>query len=479
MIKPSVLRNFGIDPGQSLESINEELRRIIGYRIPHQEKLSTVVMKLAGFLPENYEKAILLPAEITKLTGSDFDVDKLFVLFPEVEDKEGVLKRVSVPYNELASGETSLASLSMKQLNNIMLESIEAIATNPAHILESLAPMDEQTLKSVRELMEAERPELVQSDEFSSSETEIAMMRRNQLGNALRGLWANFNAGASVAQYGSIRLNSKYNVLVDGVAYTETTFSRAGIPASPEVSDPAGYVNEMGSRYLSSAVDAAKEMLQYALNDTKDSFPVRVHLLTSFPDEVFIARFLNTPIIKDLTNIHADRYDSDPRMFYRAFNDVAAKWGIGKLNANGKTLSLYKAAAETGTYNLNRDELLNASETPSRDAAARDLNIRLLTNYKLWRDAGQEKTRLFKAITPDSLDGIGTIHNIESYMSKVAAYEKYTDGSVFVGDPSNQYLVGDAYGLSRGFYNMFIEAQRTMSDVFPVLGSPAVQRFKH
>ena len=84
MIREDMARKFGLEVGQDLNSLPEELRRIIGYRVPNQGKSSTVIMKIKRILPANYAKAVVVPAQITKLMGSDFDVDKLFLLFPEV-----------------------------------------------------------------------------------------------------------------------------------------------------------------------------------------------------------------------------------------------------------------------------------------------------------------------------------------------------------------------------------------------------------
>lgn len=61
----------------------EELRKLIGYRVPTEDKYSMAPLYIKGFLPQQNGSAIMLPAEITKLSGSDFDVDKLYIMLPE------------------------------------------------------------------------------------------------------------------------------------------------------------------------------------------------------------------------------------------------------------------------------------------------------------------------------------------------------------------------------------------------------------
>lgn len=64
-------------------NLPEELRKVIGYRVPTEDKYSMLPIYIKGFLPSTSGAAIMLPAEITKIMGSDFDVDKLYMFFPE------------------------------------------------------------------------------------------------------------------------------------------------------------------------------------------------------------------------------------------------------------------------------------------------------------------------------------------------------------------------------------------------------------
>jgi hypothetical protein len=68
--------------------LNEEMLQAIGYRIPTEDKYSMIPMKIKGFLPKAAGEALMLPKEITLLTGSDFDVDKVYVMLKTFEYKE-------------------------------------------------------------------------------------------------------------------------------------------------------------------------------------------------------------------------------------------------------------------------------------------------------------------------------------------------------------------------------------------------------
>ena len=79
-----------IDPNTGLLDMNrlpegragEELRELIGYRIPTEDKYSMAPLFIKGFLPQQLGGAIMLPSEITTISGSDFDIDKLYLMIP-------------------------------------------------------------------------------------------------------------------------------------------------------------------------------------------------------------------------------------------------------------------------------------------------------------------------------------------------------------------------------------------------------------
>lgn len=65
----------------NLEKLKEAgLDKALGYRIPTENKSSMLPLIIEGFTPQQNGSVIILPAEITALVGSDFDVDKMFLM---------------------------------------------------------------------------------------------------------------------------------------------------------------------------------------------------------------------------------------------------------------------------------------------------------------------------------------------------------------------------------------------------------------
>lgn len=71
-----------------ITKLPDDLRKLIGYRVPTEDKYSMAPLYIKGFLPQQNGSAIMLPAEITTLSGSDFDVDKMYIMLPEFNIKK-------------------------------------------------------------------------------------------------------------------------------------------------------------------------------------------------------------------------------------------------------------------------------------------------------------------------------------------------------------------------------------------------------
>ena len=72
----------------SIEEVQQKLPKevwksmseVIGYRIPTEDKYSMLPLKIMGFVPKAAGQVIMMPQEITYLTGSDFDIDKMYIM---------------------------------------------------------------------------------------------------------------------------------------------------------------------------------------------------------------------------------------------------------------------------------------------------------------------------------------------------------------------------------------------------------------
>lgn len=98
------------------QDVLDSITQMIGYRIPTEDKYSMIPLKIVGFLPKAAGQAIMMPQEITFLTGSDFDIDKMYVILKalNIQYKKASMSSMHEIYNAYiaAGGKSSFQMLS-------------------------------------------------------------------------------------------------------------------------------------------------------------------------------------------------------------------------------------------------------------------------------------------------------------------------------------------------------------------------------
>lgn len=136
----------------------------MGYRIPAQGQASTAALKVIDLYPEQIGDTITLPDEFTSLTGSDFDIDKLFVARYNYDkngnrikfetkkdytnrlreaglDDETIVRKVYERYN----GKTDFEANSKEANENMLLDMYISVISNPLNFAEARQPLDTVT----------------------------------------------------------------------------------------------------------------------------------------------------------------------------------------------------------------------------------------------------------------------------------------------------------------------------------------------
>ena len=75
------------------DAIDPSVLEGISYRIPNQATSSNDSFEIVGILPSHMGDTIIAYNEITAKTGSDFDIDKAFVVLPNIEYRNGKITR--------------------------------------------------------------------------------------------------------------------------------------------------------------------------------------------------------------------------------------------------------------------------------------------------------------------------------------------------------------------------------------------------
>lgn len=106
-----------------------EILRAVAPRIPSQAFNSIEFMEIAEFLPKNNGNIMIVPSEIVAKAGSDFDVDKLFTMFPNIDVYNGkaeIVKHTTI--NTDVEGLRLKIKESKEQLKKLKTEHKEELA---------------------------------------------------------------------------------------------------------------------------------------------------------------------------------------------------------------------------------------------------------------------------------------------------------------------------------------------------------------
>jgi hypothetical protein len=116
-----LLEKFADEKGnidiKSIEALDPDLLKMVGYRIPTEAKYSAAPLKIVGFLPREAGDAIMMPEEITAINGSDFDVDKMYLMRKVLNIKKNDISRSKLHrllYDELVNSQKSKLSYNTK-----------------------------------------------------------------------------------------------------------------------------------------------------------------------------------------------------------------------------------------------------------------------------------------------------------------------------------------------------------------------------
>lgn len=155
-----------IDPKTGTIDINkiqdEDLRKLVGYRIPTEDKYSMAPLYIKGFLPQWAGGVMMLPADMTLISGEDFDIDKRYLMIPEFRmskqlSKKEIIKnfkkshpeltkdQIDIAYQEIINGQIQFSEDSYEME---LLEYYESIPSIPKKIRPQYdKPISEWTLQ--------------------------------------------------------------------------------------------------------------------------------------------------------------------------------------------------------------------------------------------------------------------------------------------------------------------------------------------
>lgn len=177
----------------------ESLTEMIGYRIPTEDKYSMVPLKIVGFLPKAAGQVVMMPKEITLLTGSDFDIDKMYLMLKSFRIKENTVNPMDYPHTKTRVSNTMVRMMqhntgarSFEDIAKVVQQNANKMLKGDPNVMLSDG-LTEKEKKQHADFIEWYRRKLLASvfEEYKDQESTHAKERKRARDNRLLDIqWA-------------------------------------------------------------------------------------------------------------------------------------------------------------------------------------------------------------------------------------------------------------------------------------------------
>ena len=300
--------------------IPESIRNLFAYRIPTEDTYSVVPIRVKGFINNTTGSNIFLPAEITLITGSDFDIDKMFVaLYAITRQKDGTYAKMEYDWSkpsyqqsrdartnaiiDLAYSKYTTPEAALEYVNPSSFEDMKRFAYIHRLTREHVDSYKNLNKKSLSELKSMVKSIDSGRDIYDPIERTL-QMGRNNLGGSMIGIFAvNRVFHSSLQNYNAIN-TTKQMALIDEVNPI-TGKVKPVFNLSFDRNEPAKKV--LGQKYndngkltsyifgsaVSSATDSVKDPVLEDLNLNQLTAPLFELAISLGYDEELVYLYLN------------------------------------------------------------------------------------------------------------------------------------------------------------------------------------------
>lgn len=414
----------------------------IGYRIPTQGLSSTFSFIVADVLPAQTGDTIVVPDEFTAMTGSDFDIDKLYIATysydPETNERY-TWNNDAKSYTEQTEG----------ALINKLLDSYTLVISDKKTLAETRASIDTLTGILKKEILP-----LVQTTELKEAEPMYELMPSFQESRKTE-----YTSGkAGIAPFA---LNSTNHCLTQAT-HLRMKFSEGAnkynLNQFDEITGQDGYkILDWLSAMINAHVDVAKDPYIIVLNVNKVTYNMASFLLRTGKGRNTLL-FLAQPALKEYANRKimnegvigvSKQYDN------QIFSDIKQKYWdmLNRFPLSDTYKKNIEQLVQNGSVDaFNQSKLASSLESfRSNDITPQDIVQQLLV-IKAYQDLASDAQTMADLVQRSQIDTKKYGNNLSQLQN---FYNSYT---TFIEDNKEKFFTDtvDTNGLDVYFRNTFL-----------------------
>ena len=322
---PHRFKELGLGNLIDINNVDSELRELIGFRIPTEGLNSIDFIEVVGYLPPAAGSTIIVPSEIVGKSGSDYDIDKLTLYFPNYIYNEENNTVSKVPYltNENSTVKERYEVMKQEEPRDITLEEFKKLSIPQQNIQIALQNRIQELMKAVLENPTSfdQLISPVGAFEVKRLAKEIANLRETRSGvktnpgvfnemlnfrnivNQSYRMWAGIG-GVGITAVSATQHVKAQRAGLDWGEGVEFNFEGIGFSLS-KVNDIQDNfkISSILAEYITGYVDVTKEDFVFDINAGVEYTPIHMMLIRSGVPIDQVAYFMSQPIIDEYVKL--------------------------------------------------------------------------------------------------------------------------------------------------------------------------------
>ena len=458
----------------------------IGYRIPTQAAASVSVLKVMDILPDNMGDTIILPEFFTKITGSDFDIDKLYVLRYNI-DKDGTVSKYDNYNLENNTNSTSVENFLIHNYMRVLLtnnkqgELKNSIDRSTKLLKDTLAEIEEDNEKEVEGFANEYTPsfQLKKKHDYTSGKTGIGPMALQSVHHILTQTTGLVIRNAGVYDIGrnnfisynkyeplSKKYDAKYtndaqqNRILDWFSGLINAF--VDIAKDPYITkmNVNGYTYDAASYLL--RLGLGKRALYFINNPIIKDLAIMWNNVSGSLNKSSVSSWSenNAVIIDSILTKYSNDYTNDRQMYKQLSITSTEEFRIECAKA---VLNPYLESLDTHTLKDVKEDILNTYDYydfPDFEVNHLSKPLTILFAWSAINKSAKDLSELIKISKIDTKKAGNTISQQHMYLLSKNKLEDNAKSN------SNSFLYEDKGGLSNFFNTTFINTKVANSVLF-------------
>ena len=425
--------------------LDSELLQLIGFRIPTEGLNSMDFIEVVGFLPKSFGDTVIVPSEIVGKAGSDYDIDKLNIYFPNADKN---LDRIKIDPTK------SFTAQSKKALQNELQNIIKTVLEHPASFEQLISPVGAYTVKDLAKEVATKR----NPGQFDANGNKIKTPLNKMFGleNMIRTSHRMFSGlgGIGIVATSSTQHAKGQRPALDWnfAEHEDILFNFEGDNFSLSKVYDVSRKNKISSiigEYVTGYVDVTKEDFIFDINAGIQYAPIHMLLVRSGVPVDQVIYFMSQPIIDEyikLKDLNSPMYSSFP---LKSDSDIISELTkkYGKESSNAKLNSvLLKSTIGKDVNTLNSLE--------------KQVQVQVLNDFKRYQTLAEDLLLLKDASSVDTsnLNNSMVVRYLKQSINRLEQEGRFVN--------LDELLYGNTEGASTvaGFTKLLMETDGLFSE---------------